>query len=88
MSTSFGGVIGISSNGGPYYVDGFNNSGNQTWQYVVGSKTWSLREIPTINTDTVKEVVGFNGFSGNVFCLDESNGSSLWTTSLGSCNNG
>ena len=88
VATSFGGAIGRGNNSGSYSVNGFDNSGNATWSYTVDSKTWNMKEIPSINTDTVKEIVGLTGFSGNVFCVAENDGSVNWTLGLGSSNNG
>lgn len=84
VATSFGGAIGLST---PYSVNGFDNNGTQTWTYPTTSKLWSIKEIPTIGTDSVKELIGNFGFSGDVFCLAENTGSVNWTMSLGSSNN-
>jgi hypothetical protein len=86
-TTSFGGVVGLGSNSGAYSVSGFDNSGTPTWSYGTGGKLWSIKEIPSIGTDTVKEVIGNFGFAGTVFCLAENNGAVNWTMSLGSTNN-
>lgn len=84
VATSFGGAIGLST---PYSVNGFDNLGNQTWTYPTDSKLWSIREIPSIGTDTVKEVLGNYGFSGKIFCLAENNGNVNWTKQVGTSNN-
>ncbi len=84
VATSFGGAIGLST---PYSVNGFDNNGNQTWSYSTDSKLWSIREIPTIDTDTIKELIGNYGFSGKLFCIAENNGGVKWTKQLGSSNN-
>lgn len=90
VATSFGGAIGLGNNSGTYSVYGFTNNGSQLFNYTsVNGKVWSLREIPSIQTtDTVKEIVGYYGFSGNVFCITEDNGSLNWTKSFGAANNG
>jgi len=91
LATELGGVIGVGNNGGPYRVNGFNNSGQATWNYPLPSSLsalWSLREIPDINNDSVKDVMGLYGFSGNIFALSGNSGSQIWTQSLGSSNNG
>jgi hypothetical protein len=88
VCTQFGGAIGNGSNSGAYAVKGFNNSGSEIWSYTVNSKVWTMKEIPTIGTDTVKEIIGNYGFTGNIFCLAANNGSVNWTKSLGSSNNG
>jgi hypothetical protein len=87
VATPFGGALGLGSNSGAYSVIGFDNSGIQTWSYTTTSKLWSIKEIPTTGTDTVKELIGNYGFSGNVFCVAENNGTVNWTIALGSSNN-
>lgn len=89
VSSPYGGAIGWGSNSGSYSVHGFDPNGNGTWTYSgVNGKVWSMKLIPTINTDTTKEILGFYGFSGNVFCISSNNGLVNWTSSFGSCNNG
>lgn len=85
VASSFGGAIGLST---PYSVNGFDNSGTQTWTYPTDSKLWSIREIPSIGTDTIKELLGNYGFSGKVFCIAENNGNQNWTKQFGNSNNG
>ena len=87
ISSQFGGAIGLAY-GSTYSVLGFNNTGSQIWTYPTTGKIWSMREIPTIGTDTVKEIVGYVGFAGNVFCITGNNGTQNWVKSLGSANNG
>lgn len=88
ISTQFGGAIGNGANGGSYSLKGFNNSGSEIWSYSVNAKVWSIKEFPTINADTVKEIIGNYGFAGNLFCLAASNGNVNWTKTLSSSNNG
>lgn len=88
VCTQFGGAIGNGSNSGAYSVQGFNNSGTTIWTYNTTGKIWSMREIPTINTDTITEVIGFFGFSSTVFCVSSNNGQLHWQQSFGSGNNG
>jgi hypothetical protein len=88
VSTQFGGAIGNGANSGSYSVKGFNNSGTQTWSYTVNAKVWTMKEFPTINADTVKEIIGNYGFSGNLFCVAANNGAVNWTKTLSSSNNG
>ena len=86
VSTQYGGAIGW---GTPYAVHGFDNTGNDVWSYsAIDSKVWSMKVIPTIDADTAKEILGYYGFAGKVFCLSSSNGSEKWTTTLGSANSG
>lgn len=88
VCTQFGGAIGNGSNSGAYAVKGFNNTGSEIWTYTTTGKIWSMREIPTINADTIKEVIGFFGFQSTVFCVSSNNGQMHWQTSFGSGNNG
>lgn len=88
VATPFGGAIGLGSNSGTYSISGFDNNGATTWSYATNGKLWSIREVPTIGTDTVKELIGNYGFSGTVFCAAENNGNLNWTKTLGASNNG
>jgi len=86
VSTQFGGAIGW---GTPYAVHGFDNSGNDAWSYsLIDNKVWSMKVIPTIDGDTAKEILGYYGFAGKVFCIASNNGSEKWTITLGSANAG
>ena len=89
--TTTGGAITYSSNGGPYGVNGFNNSGSNVWNYpITGSlnAVWNVKEVQDINSDGNTDIVGLYGFSGNIFAISGSSGAELWTLSLGSSNNG
>jgi hypothetical protein len=91
VSTTIGGAIAYNSNGGPYGINGFNNSGAFAWNKPIPGNlnaVWSMREVPDINTDGNTDIIGLYGFSGNVFALSGSTGSELWTFNLGSSNNG
>jgi hypothetical protein len=89
INTQFGGAIGNGNNSGTYFVKGLNNSGSNTWTYSgVNGKTWSMQLIPTINSDTAKEILGYYGFAGKVFCISSDNGTELYTVTLGSANAG
>ena len=88
VSTEDGGAIGLSNNGGPYSVNGFNNSGITAWNYGVTGAVWNMREINDINGDNVKDILGFYGFNGGVFAIAGGSGAELWTDGLGNSNNG
>ncbi|MDD5362851.1 MAG: choice-of-anchor D domain-containing protein [Ignavibacteria bacterium] len=89
VSTQYGGALGLGSNSGTYSLQGFDNSGNSTWSYnAVNGKIWSMKVVPTINADTAKEIIGFYGFSGNIFCVGSNNGVENWTMSTGTSNAG
>ena len=87
-TTQSGGAVGVSNNGGPYLVAGFNNNGSSIWNYSTLSTVWSSRWVPDVNNDNFTDVVGMQGFSGGVFCVSGNTGAQIWTASLGSSNNG
>ena len=88
VATQFGAAACLSNNGGPYYFNGFTNTGSQVWSNSLTSTLWSAYQIPSIDADTVKEIIGLYGFSGGVFCVSNNNGYNKWNLSLGSSNNG
>jgi len=88
ISTQFGGAIGNGANSGAYSVQGFNNIGSQIWSYPTTGKVWTIKEFPTINADTAKEIIGNFGFGGSLFCITANTGAVNWTKLLGSSNNG
>ncbi|MBL8007754.1 MAG: choice-of-anchor D domain-containing protein [Ignavibacteria bacterium] len=83
-STSSGGAIDYSSNGGPYGINGFSNSGSQIWTQSVSSTVWNLKEIQDVNTDGETDLASFIGFSGTLRIFSGSNGVQLSTQDLGS----
>lgn len=87
-TTQSGGAVGVSNNGGPYIVAGFNNTGSSIWNYTTAGTIWSLRWVPDVNGDNFTDVVGMQGFSGGVYCVSGNTGSQIWTAALGSSNNG
>ncbi|MEO8514371.1 MAG: choice-of-anchor D domain-containing protein [Ignavibacteria bacterium] len=90
-STTIGGAIAYNSNGGPYGVNGFNNSGANAWNYPIAGSlnaVWSLREVPDINADGNSDIVGLYGFNGAVVALSGSTGTQSWIFNMGSSNNG
>jgi len=87
-NSPYGGAIGLTNNGTPYTLAGFNNSGANTWNYSLTGALWSIRQIPDINNNSTDDFIGYQGFSGSVFTVDASNGGAIWNISLGSGNNG
>lgn len=83
LATESGGAIGTSNNGGPYGVSGYNNSGQNAWSYGLTGALWNMREIPDINNDNGKDIVGLNGFNGAIFAITGDAGAEIWTQSLG-----
>lgn len=83
-----GGAIGTGNNGGPYVLRGFDNFGQNVWNYTLSSAAWSIKRIPDINNDNYPDLVGLQGFAGSVYAISGNSGLQLWTQSLGSSNNG
>lgn len=88
LGTESGGAIGVSNNGAPYGVNGFTTNGGNAWNYGAPGAIWSLKEIPDINNDNGKDILGLCGFSGAIFAITGDAGAQIWSTSLGSSNNG
>jgi hypothetical protein len=89
VSTEFGGAIGGSSNDGPYGVLGFDRQGQVQWTYpLTGSlnAVWSLKEVQNPGDSAL--VLCQYGFSGQVLALNAVTGTSPWSVSMGSSNNG
>ena len=88
IATESGGAIGVSNNGSPYGVNGLTTNGGSAWNYGSPGNVWSLLEIPDINNDSGKDILGLCGFSGQIFAITGDAGAQIWTGSLGSSNNG
>ncbi len=88
VATETGGAISANNNGAPYSINGFNNTGQPVWTYTAAGTAWNLREIPDINDDGIKDIIGLQGFSGGIFAISGNSGGQLWASSLGSSNNG
>lgn len=88
VATESGGAIGVNNNGSVYGVNGFDTTGNPVWSYPVPGNIWSLKEIPDINNDGKKDIVGLDGFVGGIFAISGVTGAQIWSSSLGSSNNG
>jgi len=88
VATESGGAIGVNNNGAPYSVTGFDTLGNSVWSYTAPGNTWSLKEMPDVNADGVKDILGLGGFTGSVYAISGNTGTQVWASSLGSSNNG
>ncbi|MCB0729006.1 MAG: PQQ-binding-like beta-propeller repeat protein [Ignavibacteriae bacterium] len=88
VATESGGAIGVNNNGSVFGVNGFDSTGNFAWSYPVPGNIWSLKEIPDINNDNKKDIVGLNGFNSAIFAITGNTGTQIWSASLGSGNNG
>lgn len=78
-----GGAVSLVNNGGPYSVNGFSNTGQALWSYPTPGATSGLALIPDINGDGQPEIVGFSGFSGQVFAITSDAGAQLWSMNFG-----
>ncbi|HMS64485.1 MAG TPA: choice-of-anchor D domain-containing protein, partial [Ignavibacteria bacterium] len=83
-----GGAISHSNNGNPYLAQAFNNTGQNSWQYLNSDIIWSMRDINSITSDTIRDIVSQSGFNGKVFALNGVNGILLWERSLSPSVNG
>ena len=88
VATESGGAIGVNNNGAPYSVTGFDTLGNSVWSYTAPGNTWSLKEMPDVTADGVKDILGLGGFTGSVYAISGNTGTQVWASSLGSSNNG
>ena len=88
IGTEKGAAIGVNNNGAPYIVRGLDTLGNTVWNYTSAGNTWSLKEMPDVDTDGRKDIIGLGGFTGYVFALSGATGAQIWARSLSSSNNG
>jgi outer membrane protein assembly factor BamB len=88
IATESGGAIGVSNNGAPYSVNGLTTNGGNAWNYGTTAVVWSLKEIPDVNNDNGKDILGLCGFSSAIFCITGDAGAQIWSGSLGTSNNG
>lgn len=88
VATESGGAVGVNNNGAPYKVTGLDTNGISVWSYTSTGNTWSLKEIPDINGDSLKDIIGLGGFTGSIFAITGNTGAQLWSRNLGSSNNG
>ncbi len=88
IATESGGAIGVSNNGAPYGVNGLTTNGGNAWNYGAPGVLWSLKEIPDVNNDNGKDILGLCGFSAAIFCITGDAGAQIWNGTLGSSNNG
>jgi hypothetical protein len=91
VATDFGGAISLGNDGPPYLVNGFNSSGVSAWSYPVLGAVWCMRQVPDLNNDGIKDVMGYytQSFgSGFLFAVTGDAGAELWSRDLGQGNNG
>src|SRR5690606_7359089 len=63
-------------------------NGGNAWNYGAPGVLWSLKEIPDVNNDNGKDILGLCGFSAAIFCITGDAGAQIWNGTLGSSNNG
>lgn len=88
VATESGAAVGVNNNGSVFGVNGLDTTGNPAWSYPVPGNIWSLKEIQDINNDGRKDIIGLDGFVGGIFAIAGNSGAQIWSTSLGSSNNG
>ncbi|KAA0211948.1 MAG: PQQ-binding-like beta-propeller repeat protein [Ignavibacteriaceae bacterium] len=88
VATESGGAIGANYNGAPYSITGLDSAGNIIWNSPAPSVIWSLKEIPDVNNDNGKDILGLSGFNASIYCLTGDAGASVWSNTLGTGNNG
>jgi hypothetical protein len=81
-STQNGGAICVDlGNGGPYKIHGVNNSGNVVWMANTADVIWSMKQIPDINNDGMKDIAAFcGGLNVKMYGISGSSGAFLWET--------
>lgn len=87
-TNQLGGATTLSNNGGPYSVQGFSNTGTNTWNYSSPEVVWNLKTVKSINSDTINDFIAFVGFNGTVIALNGINGSVIWSKTFGNSVNG
>ncbi|HEX2788208.1 MAG TPA: choice-of-anchor D domain-containing protein [Ignavibacteria bacterium] len=87
ISSPTGGAVANNNSGGPYYINGFNNSGSATWQTPVTGNIYSLKLLPDVDGDGNPEIFGLADSTinlfGVLFCINSSNGGVLWRKNYG-----
>ncbi|MBK8553801.1 MAG: VCBS repeat-containing protein [Ignavibacteria bacterium] len=83
VNNQMGGAVSLNNNGSPYIAQFFNNSGLNVFQYSSPDIIWSMREIRSINTDSINDIACQSGFNGRIFTLSGSDGTMLWERMLG-----
>jgi len=82
-TTQWGGVICVDQgNGGPYFLNAFNDLGNPLWSQSIPDVCWSIKQIDDIDNDAAKDIAAFiGGTNVRVMAFSGANGSVLWQKS-------
>jgi len=83
-----GGAVSVHDNYGPYGVRGFNNAGSNVWTYSSMDAVWEISSVKSIDSDTIKDYLCFEGFNGKIFALNGQTGTEMWNRTLGGSVNG
>ncbi|NUN09420.1 MAG: choice-of-anchor D domain-containing protein [Ignavibacteriaceae bacterium] len=76
-----GAICADLSNGGPYYIRGFNMAGNELWATPVADVIWNMKPIQDINGDGTPDFTAFcGGVNPRMIGLSSATGSILWQT--------
>ena len=81
-------AVSEGNNGGPYAVEFYSNAGSLLWSHPSPDVVWSMKDIPSQNSDSLRDIVTFAGFSGRVTLLNAANGATIWEQLNGSSING
>lgn len=83
-TTTWGGVICVDQgNGGPYFLNAFNNSGNPLWSQSIPDVAWSIKQTGDINFDLVPDLLVFvGGQNVRIMAMSGANGSIIWQKSF------
>lgn len=83
-TTSWGGVICVDQgNGGPYFLNAFNNLGNPLWSQSIPDVAWSIKQTGDINFDLVPDLLVFvGGQNVRIMAMSGANGSIIWQKSF------
>ncbi|CAN5562029.1 hypothetical protein BH10BAC5_BH10BAC5_19620 [soil metagenome] len=81
-------AVSEGNNGGPYAIEFYNNSGVLQWSHPSPDVVWSMKDIPSQNADTLRDIVAFAGFSGRITLINSANGATIWEQLNGQSING
>ncbi|MBE2255247.1 MAG: choice-of-anchor D domain-containing protein [Ignavibacteria bacterium] len=86
ISMPNGGAIANNNNGGPYYVNGFNNSGVGTWTFNSTGNIYNMKQINDINGDGQADILAYADSGilfGSMTAINGANGNLIWRKGFG-----